>query len=95
MSNYTGAFGQKIQEAELEYLVSSRAASTALAENYVGLPVEVTRFVGDQPQALGSGRIAVRATPGVPDSLEQGLFRDAVARELAEQGYLIVEGEAP
>jgi len=35
----TGAFGQKIQEAELEYLVSSRAMSTALAENYVGLPL--------------------------------------------------------
>jgi p-hydroxybenzoate 3-monooxygenase len=35
----TGAFGQKIQEAELEYLVGSRAASTALAENYVGLPL--------------------------------------------------------
>ena len=32
-----GAFGQKIQEAELDYLVHSRAASTALAENYVGL----------------------------------------------------------
>ena len=35
----TGGFGQKIQEAELEYLVSSRAASTSLAENYVGLPL--------------------------------------------------------
>jgi len=35
----TGDFGQKIQEAELDYLVSSRAASTALAENYVGLPL--------------------------------------------------------
>ncbi|MDB5879790.1 MAG: 4-hydroxybenzoate 3-monooxygenase [Variovorax sp.] len=34
----TGAFGQKIQEAELGYLVESRAASTSLAENYVGLP---------------------------------------------------------
>ncbi len=34
----TGAFGQKLQLAELEYLVGSRAASTALAENYVGLP---------------------------------------------------------
>jgi p-hydroxybenzoate 3-monooxygenase len=34
----TGAFGQKIQEAELDYLVHSRAASTSLAENYVGLP---------------------------------------------------------
>jgi len=34
----TGAFGQKIQEAELAYLVGSTAASTSLAENYVGLP---------------------------------------------------------
>ncbi len=34
-----GAFNQKLQEAELEYLVHSRAASTALAENYVGLPL--------------------------------------------------------
>ncbi len=35
----TGDFGQKIQEAELDYLVNSRAASVSLAENYVGLPM--------------------------------------------------------
>ena len=35
----TGDFGRRIQEAELDYLVHSRAASTALAENYVGLPL--------------------------------------------------------
>jgi p-hydroxybenzoate 3-monooxygenase len=34
-----GAIAQKLQEAELDYLVNSRAASTALAENYVGLPL--------------------------------------------------------
>jgi p-hydroxybenzoate 3-monooxygenase len=34
----TGDFGQKIQEAELDYLMHSRAASTAMAENYVCLP---------------------------------------------------------
>ncbi|OCP19096.1 MULTISPECIES: 4-hydroxybenzoate 3-monooxygenase [unclassified Ensifer] len=34
----TGDFDQKIQEAELDYLTHSRAAATALAENYVGLP---------------------------------------------------------
>jgi p-hydroxybenzoate 3-monooxygenase len=33
-----GPFGEKIQQAELEYLFSSRAALSALAENYVGLP---------------------------------------------------------
>jgi len=33
-----GAFSERVQAAELEYLVGSRAALTALAENYVGLP---------------------------------------------------------
>jgi p-hydroxybenzoate 3-monooxygenase len=37
----TGDFGQKMQTAELDYLVNSTAASTALAENYVGLPLIV------------------------------------------------------
>jgi p-hydroxybenzoate 3-monooxygenase len=32
------AFDQRIQRAELEYLVSSHSALTSLAENYVGLP---------------------------------------------------------
>ncbi len=33
-----GSFGHRIQHAELDYLFSSRAAMTAMAENYVGLP---------------------------------------------------------
>ena len=33
-----GPFGEKVQTAELEYLVGSRVAMTSLAENYVGLP---------------------------------------------------------
>ncbi|WP_284255330.1 4-hydroxybenzoate 3-monooxygenase [Brucella sp. bbatCR03] len=33
-----GPFDQKVQEAELDYFCNSQAASTALAENYVGLP---------------------------------------------------------
>ena len=33
-----GGFGQRIQEAELDYLVNSEAALKSLAENYVGLP---------------------------------------------------------
>ncbi len=33
-----GPFGLRMQEAELDYLAASRAARTALAENYVGLP---------------------------------------------------------
>jgi p-hydroxybenzoate 3-monooxygenase len=34
-----GEFGRKMQAAELDYLVNSSAASTAMAENYVGLPL--------------------------------------------------------
>ncbi|UOV06712.1 4-hydroxybenzoate 3-monooxygenase [Pseudoxanthomonas sp. F37] len=34
-----GEIGRKLQYAELDYLVSSEAASRALAENYVGLPL--------------------------------------------------------
>jgi len=35
----SAGFGQKMQEAELDYLVHSEALSTSLAENYVGLPL--------------------------------------------------------
>jgi p-hydroxybenzoate 3-monooxygenase len=35
-----GEFGARMQRAELDYLVGSRAASTALAENYVGLAMD-------------------------------------------------------
>lgn len=34
----SSGFDRKIQQAELQYLAASRAAQTALAENYVGLP---------------------------------------------------------
>ena len=33
-------FTERLQRAELEYVTSSRAAATALAENYVGLPFD-------------------------------------------------------
>ena len=32
------AFQQKLQRSQLDYVVSSQAAATSLAENYVGLP---------------------------------------------------------
>jgi p-hydroxybenzoate 3-monooxygenase len=35
-----GEFGQKVQDAEIGYLLQSEAAATVLAENYVGLPLE-------------------------------------------------------
>ncbi len=35
----SGSFGHKMQMAEMDYLFSSQAAMTVLAENYVGLPL--------------------------------------------------------
>jgi p-hydroxybenzoate 3-monooxygenase len=35
-------FDYKRQLTDLDYIVSSRAALTSLAENYVGLPVDIT-----------------------------------------------------
>lgn len=34
-----GAFGRRMQVAELDYIADSRAAQTSIAENYVGLPL--------------------------------------------------------
>ena len=34
------SFQQRLQRSELEFVTGSRAAATALAENYVGLPFE-------------------------------------------------------
>jgi p-hydroxybenzoate 3-monooxygenase len=38
--NTDNGFDHRRQVAELDYLTSSRAAMTSLAENYVGLPME-------------------------------------------------------
>ena len=34
-----GAFERRMQVAELDYIAHSRAAQSAIAENYVGLPL--------------------------------------------------------
>ncbi|HYD23384.1 MAG TPA: hypothetical protein VEB68_01200 [Croceibacterium sp.] len=68
-------------------LAASLAGCTTPA--YVS-PVEVTRFVGEQPAVLGSGPIAVQAAPGVAtDSWEYAAFENAVAQELTELGYTV------
>jgi p-hydroxybenzoate 3-monooxygenase len=45
-----GPYQHRLQLAELDYVTSSRAAATALAENYVGLPLDWT------PQASAPAR---------------------------------------
>lgn len=54
-------------------------------------PVEVTRFVGEEPAFLGQGTIELTAAPGsVADSLEFALYRDAIRLELEQLGYRVV-----
>jgi p-hydroxybenzoate 3-monooxygenase len=49
-------FRHRLQIAELDYVTSSRAASTSLAENYVGLPMEQAAH-HPSSQASGSKRM--------------------------------------
>jgi p-hydroxybenzoate 3-monooxygenase len=49
-------FHHRLQLAELEYVVHSRAAATALAENYVGLPMDWNAAPVSRP--LSPGRVS-------------------------------------
>src|ERR1700720_2930627 len=53
-----GEFGARIQLAELDYLVSSKAASASLLENYVGLP-DKNRAAGP-PSPLRLGEVGAQ-----------------------------------
>jgi p-hydroxybenzoate 3-monooxygenase len=44
-----GPYQHRLQLAELDYVTSSRAAATALAENYVGLPLDWTPHASAHP----------------------------------------------
>jgi len=61
------------------------------AQTYVS-PVSVTRFVGQAPARLGIGPIAVRAAPGMANSLEFAPYWQAVSTELTRLGYRVVPG---
>jgi hypothetical protein len=61
------------------------------AQTYVS-PVSVTRFVGQAPARLGIGPIAVRAAPGMANSLEFAPYWQAVSAELTRLGYQVVPG---
>jgi hypothetical protein len=60
-------------------------------------PVEVTRFVGNTPDLLRPGPIAVRPGPGFAtgNPLEAEAFQTAVAEELRQLGYTVVGADAP
>ena len=45
-SRATIRFQLRVQQAELDYVTGSTAGSTSLAENYVGLPLELPSLEG-------------------------------------------------
>jgi hypothetical protein len=83
----------------MKHIVSSAALAFAAvlggcSTTYVS-PVEVTRFVGEEPALLGTGPIAVRAGPGQDaQSLEYTAFQTAVVEELEQLGYIVAGGDA-
>ena len=59
-------------------------------------PVEVTRFIAPQPNAVARGPIAVRAAPGEdPAGWEYSAFQRAVSQELTQLGYTVTGDDAP
>ena len=53
-------------------------------------PVEVTRFVSPEPNALARGTISVALADGASGELAQAAFVSAVSDELARLGYTVV-----
>lgn len=58
-------------------------------------PVEITRFTGEAPMALGRGTIAVMPAPGTDtETIEYAAYADAVAAQLVTLGYTVVSENA-
>ncbi|MEP3421338.1 MAG: hypothetical protein ABJN35_06365 [Erythrobacter sp.] len=62
---------------------------SACAGTYTG-PVEVTRFVSEQPATLGQGTITITFPEEMDNQTARNAFAAAVADELATAGYSVV-----
>ncbi|KLI64477.1 DUF4136 domain-containing protein [Aurantiacibacter marinus] len=72
-------------------LLAACALATGCATPAYVSPVEVTRFVGDTPTFLAQGTIEIVAGPAMDgDSLEFGVYREAIRQELEALGYRVV-----
>ncbi|MGB3470704.1 MAG: hypothetical protein WBA51_07780 [Erythrobacter sp.] len=54
-------------------------------------PVEVTRFVAEQPANLGQGTIALRFTEDLKNEGAREAFRGALADQLSLLGYTVID----
>ncbi len=75
-------------------IVAASLAVAACSTPAFVSPVEVTRFTGDMPEALGQGTISIVPATGTDEqTLEFDLYRAEVAEELAALGYQVVEAD--
>ncbi len=70
------------------------ALSACATTPYTG-PVEVTRFVADQPAGLGQGTIAVVFPDEMGNLAARAAFASAVSEQLARLGYTVVPEGTP
>jgi hypothetical protein len=85
---------RNVVRASLLALALGGALAGCATPAYVS-PVQVTRFTGSAPNLLGSGPIAVRASPGQPaDAADYAVFQTAIADKLTEVGYTVAGGDA-
>lgn len=74
--------------ARLAALAVGALALQACTSTYTG-PVEVTRFVSEQPASLGQGTIALTFPEEVKNEQARDAFREAVGSELIKLGYTL------
>ncbi|WP_086617513.1 hypothetical protein [Erythrobacter tepidarius] len=70
------------------------ALSACATTPYTG-PVEVTRFVAEQPAGLGQGTIAITFPDAMDNMAARSAFAAAVSAELARLGYTVVPEGSP
>ena len=74
--------------------VAALALSACATTPYTG-PVEVTRFVADQPAGLGQGTIAIAFPDEMGNMAARSGFASAVSAELTRLGYTVVPEGTP
>jgi hypothetical protein len=75
--------------------VAAALALSACATTPFTGPVEVTRFVADNPAGLGQGTIAIAFPDEVTNENARSAFATAVSAELTRLGYTVVAEGAP
>ncbi|MEO0463015.1 MAG: hypothetical protein AAF127_07775 [Pseudomonadota bacterium] len=70
-------------------LAAAALLCAGCTSTYTG-PVEVTRFVAEQPEALGKGRIALQFPEELTNQVARDALRGAIGDELGRLGYTVV-----